>query len=82
MQKVSIDDQIKCAERELDMRQRVYPNLVRNQKMTVANAEKEVTAMFAIIDTLRWAKKIAEQIRVHIMLDLDPRFWDSLDPLF
>ena len=63
MKKVSIDDQIKCAERELDMRQRVYPNLVRNGKITEATAEKEVTAMFAIIDTLRWAKKVAEQLR-------------------
>lgn len=63
MQKISIDDQIRCAQRELDMRQKVYPNLVRNKKMTEAAAEKEVASMFAIIETLRWAKKVAEKIR-------------------
>lgn len=61
MAKVSIDDQIRSAQRELDMRQRVYPNWVRNGKMTAASAVKEIAAMLSIIDTLRWAKKIAEK---------------------
>jgi hypothetical protein len=61
--KISIDDQIKCALREFDMRQRVYPGLIKSGKMSVETAGKEMETMLAIAETLKWAKRTAEKMR-------------------
>lgn len=45
--------QAECAQRELAMRHRVYPGLVKRQKMTEAEAASEIDTMRAIRDTLR-----------------------------
>jgi hypothetical protein len=53
MSDVPLSDQIKCAERELALRRRVYPNWVEAKRMSGKKAEAEIEAMSAIIDTLR-----------------------------
>lgn len=50
---VSIEDQIKCAERELAMRLRVYKRNVEMERMDPAKAQHETEAMKAIIETLK-----------------------------
>lgn len=38
-----------CAERELAMRERVYPRWVRDGKMKAADADREIACMRAIV---------------------------------
>lgn len=49
---ISLDDQIKCVEREIGMRKRVYARWVENKRMTQAKADQETAAMQAVLDTL------------------------------
>lgn len=44
--------QIACVEREIRMRQRVYPRWVGGGKMTQAKADAEISAMEAVHATL------------------------------
>lgn len=44
--------QIECAERELAMRQRVYPKWVEMKKMTQMKADYEIGCMRAVLRTL------------------------------
>lgn len=39
---ISIQEQIKCVEREIAMRKRVYPNLVIRGKMTTGEKDKQL----------------------------------------
>jgi hypothetical protein len=50
---VSIEDQVRAAEREAALRRRVYPRWVGDGKMTQAKADAEIAAMEAIIETLK-----------------------------
>lgn len=54
---VSITDQIRCVERELGFRRRVYARRVDAQSMTQAQADKEIGAMEAVLATLRAVEK-------------------------
>jgi hypothetical protein len=56
---VSIEEQVTCAERELRMRERVYPRQVASGKMTDQLAERELRAMTAIVATLRRLRQAA-----------------------
>jgi hypothetical protein len=49
---VPMDDMIGCANRELVLRKRVYPQWVANGRMTQEKADKEIAAMAAILDHL------------------------------
>lgn len=49
---VSLADQLKCARRELAMRQRAYPQWVSRGRMAQAKADDETAAMAAIVATL------------------------------
>lgn len=42
---ISLSDQIKCVEREIDMRRRFYPKRVINKTMTEGEKDKEIAAM-------------------------------------
>ena len=58
---ISIQEQIKCVEREIAMRQRVYPRLVINGKMTAGEKDKQIAAMHAVYNTLI----LAERVHLH-----------------
>lgn len=42
---ISLSDQIKCVEREIDMRRRVYPRRVINKTMTEGEKDKALLAL-------------------------------------
>lgn len=49
----SLDDMIKCIEREIGMRMRVYPRWVEQHKMTQEKALTEINKMQAILEQLK-----------------------------
>ena len=49
---MDIQEQIKCVEREIAMRKRVYPRWVAAGKMKSEAAEHEIRAMEAVLETL------------------------------
>ncbi len=49
---VSLKDQLACAQRELALRQRVYPRWVEAGKLKQSIAEEEIRRMAAICETL------------------------------
>jgi hypothetical protein len=50
---VSIREQRRCVERELTMRQKIYPRWVANGRMTAAEAAREIATMTAVLATLQ-----------------------------
>jgi hypothetical protein len=63
---VSLQDQVRCAQRELAMRLRVYPKWVREGKITKEKQDLEIAGMSAIVTSLQklhdlW--QVSEQIR-------------------
>jgi hypothetical protein len=50
---VPIDEQVKCVEREIGMRERVYGRWVSDKRMTQKKADQEIEAMRAVLETLR-----------------------------
>jgi hypothetical protein len=55
---VTIDQMIQCAQREVGMRERVYPNRVAERKMSQQVADRELDRMKAIVDTLALHQQI------------------------
>ena len=47
---ISIEDKLKCVERELGFRQRVYDRLIERGKMSKRQADREIELMIAIVD--------------------------------
>lgn len=52
-QPVSLGEQIREVERELRMRERVYPRHIQSGQMTKATAERQTRALEAVRATLR-----------------------------
>jgi hypothetical protein len=52
----SIDEQIACVEREIRLREFVYPRRVRDKRLTQAKADRELETMRAIKATLEGLK--------------------------
>lgn len=50
---VPLSDQISCIEREIKMREHVYPRRVAEKKMSQAKADHEMRAMRAVLTTLK-----------------------------
>lgn len=49
---VTLDEQIRCVEREIVMREHVYPRLVAQGKMTKTKSTYEMGAIKAVLQTL------------------------------
>jgi hypothetical protein len=54
---VSLDAQIAAAERELAMRRRIYPRLIKAGTMRFEKAVAQAAAMAAIVETLKSLKR-------------------------
>jgi hypothetical protein len=54
----TIRDQIRCVEREIALRRRVYPRWVAEERMSQVVADAEVATMEAVLATL---KRVAER---------------------
>lgn len=50
---VSLQRQIKCAEREIKQRQRVYPRLISSDRMAEDFAHEEIAVMEQVLVTLQ-----------------------------
>lgn len=50
---VALADQIRCVERELQFRHRVYARRVKEGSMEQAESDREITRMTAVLETLR-----------------------------
>ena len=59
---ITLDDQIKCVEREIAMRQRVYRKWVADGRMDKDNAAQEVERMTAVLRTLTVLRRRCEQL--------------------
>lgn len=53
---ITIDDQIACARRELALRKNCYPNWIQKGRLRRENADREIAAMSAILETLEKVK--------------------------
>lgn len=49
---VPIEHQVACVQREISMRERVYPRWVADHRMTQKKADEELAAMRAVLLTL------------------------------
>lgn len=58
---IDIDSQITCVAREITMRNRMYPQWVARGTMTDGKAKAELTAMTAVLHTLKDIKKRADE---------------------
>lgn len=67
--KISLDQQIAEIDRELRMRDEVYPGLVARRKLRQAEADLHVARLRAVRDTLAWVRENEDTIkRVHAEL--------------
>jgi hypothetical protein len=57
---ITIKDQVSCVERELALRQRVYPRWVSERRMPQEKADREIQAMEAVLQTLKRNMALAE----------------------
>lgn len=49
---ITLEQQLACARREYRLRERVYPRLIHQGKMQPGEAQDELDAMQAIVETL------------------------------
>lgn len=61
---VSLADQIAEVKRELEQRKRVYVRMVDNEKMTKAQAERQMLAMSAVLQTLEFLRDFPGRVSV------------------
>lgn len=53
MSAIPIDEQVRCIERELSMREHLYPRWVAEQKMSTRKMDTELATMKAVLETLK-----------------------------
>lgn len=64
--KISINAQIEEVEREIALRKKVYPNLIRKGDMRQSVADLHIERMAAVKTTLEWLRDNEADIRAHI----------------
>lgn len=83
MTEPTLEEQIECVEREIGMREKVYPRWVKAvpQKMTQAKADQELARMRAVLATLqslRWipvAERMPDDEETVLMSLEDGEVW-------
>jgi len=53
---ITIDDEIRCVEREIKMRERVYPRWIAAGKMKRETAHREIDVMHSVLESLHRLK--------------------------
>jgi len=71
MAEITLASQIKSVEREIAMRKAVYPKRVAAKAMTQVMADHEISAMVAVLETLRRFEGIEKALRFYG----DPANW-------
>lgn len=59
---ITITDMIACVEREIGMRERVYPRWVEQKKMLQTTANQELARMRAVLDLLLEVKTVKKKV--------------------
>mgnify|MGYP001603284784 CR=1 FL=1 len=59
----TLDDQIQSVEREIGYRERVYPRRVAARQMTQALADREISRMRAVLETLQSYRRGVAHLR-------------------
>jgi len=54
---IPLEEQVRCAERELEKRKNFYPKWVSEGRMNQLKADREIAAMTAIVETLKNVKQ-------------------------
>jgi hypothetical protein len=75
-QAMTIQQQVKCADRELGKRRALYPRMIDQRKLTQAKADEEIAGMAAIVATLtrlQHLAEVSEEIRVPIVPEAAPQ---------
>ena len=64
MAEITLSEQIACVRREIGYRERVYPRLVEQQKMSPAEAQYQYNCMVSVLGSLiaLSAEEFAEQL--------------------
>lgn len=73
VRKVSLQSQIAEVERELQMREQVYPNLVRTRKMSQERADLYVQHLAAALATLQWLRDNETDVRAYAAAKAEAR---------
>ena len=60
---ITLDDMVSCIEREIGMRERVYPRWVEQKKLLQATADQEMARMRAVRDLLLTVKNVKAELR-------------------
>ena len=58
---ITDDDRVKCIEREVILRRRVYPRFVQTGKMTQKKADQEIAVMESILNMMKNLKAMNER---------------------
>ena len=67
--RITLADQIICVKREIAFRERVYEKRVEQKVMTKAEADRELSRMKAVLDTLQTLLKEKLQPRTVATID-------------
>ena len=59
---ITLDQMIACVEREIGMRERVYPRWVEQKKMLQATADQELARMRAVLELLVEVKVVKKKV--------------------
>ncbi len=59
---ISLEEMISCVEREIGMRERVYPRWVEQKKMLQTTADQELARMRAVLDLLLEVKTVKKKV--------------------
>lgn len=71
--KYSLDAQITEVKRELAQREKVYPNLVRTQRLKEGQAEYQVDTLKAVLATLEWLQASEADVRAFVAAKVEAR---------
>ena len=60
----NLAQQIACVKREIAMRERVYPRRVADGKMKQQDADREIEAMRAVLETVEKVERVSKQLGI------------------
>ncbi len=66
IKRINIKQQIACVKREIKQREKVYPGLVYAGKLRQVEADWQIMAMKAVLQTLEWIELHRVDIKVFI----------------
>lgn len=75
--KKTLEEQLRCVERELAMRGNVFPKLIQKGRMKPAEAEHEILAMMSVHSTLKACEHLAGVLEGAVATGASQRYADS-----